>query len=84
MTDLSDIPPLDWAAARKRILAAGIFLGDELMAEDLAAQSDDDLNERPELIRFARKHEISLDWLVAGDGLPMLGPERTRRHPKRD
>ena len=84
MTDLSDIPPLDWAVARKRILAAGIFLGASDHAEKIAAQTDDQFNEDMAFINFARTFEISIDWLVTGEGMPMLDPERARRHPKRD
>jgi len=84
MIDLSDIPPIDWTAVRHRVRAAGIFRGASDHAEMVAAQTDDQLNEEMTFINFARTHEISIDWLVTGEGLPMLEPERTRRHPRPD
>lgn len=81
MIDLSDIPPIDWAAVRHRIRAAGIFLGETEFAEKVAGMTDDQLNDEADLIVFGIYNAISIDWLVTGEGLPMLDPERTRRHP---
>lgn len=61
--------------------AAGAFLGASDHAELVTAQNDDQLNEEMTFINFARTHDISIDWLVTGEGRPMLHVERVRRHP---
>lgn len=72
---------IDWAAVRLRVRAAGVFLGAHGDGDLVAAQTDEQLNEDPAFTNFAATHGISIDWLVTGEGLPMLHPERTRRHP---
>ena len=72
---------IDWGSVRHRVRAAGIFLGVSDFAEKVAGQSDDQLNEGPAFTNFAATNGISIDWLVTGEGRPMLDPERTRRHP---
>lgn len=72
---------IDWNAVRHRVRAAGIFLSVSDHAELIASQDNDQLNEGPAFTNFAVNHGISIDWLVTGEGRPMLHPERTRRHP---
>jgi hypothetical protein len=72
---------IDWSAVRQRVRAAGMFLGVLDDADRLSAHTDDQLNENPAFTNFAAKNGISIDWLVTGEGRPMLDPERVRRHP---
>lgn len=62
---LGNEPRLDWAKVRERIALAGRTLdipATEVSA--LLALSDDTLNESRELLHFAQRHELSLDWLL--------------------
>ena len=74
--------PIDWNAVRHRVRAAGIFLGVSDDADRVSAHTDDQLNEDPAFTTFAAKNGISIDWLVTGEGRPMLDVERVRRHPQ--
>jgi hypothetical protein len=71
---------IDWGAVRHRVRAAGIFLCVSEDADRVSAHTDDQLNEDPAFTNFAAKNGISIDWLVTGEGLPMLDVERVRRH----
>lgn len=81
IASLSISDMIDWNAVRHRVRAAGIILGASDFAETVAGQSNDQFNEDPAFTNFAATHGISIDWLVTGEGLPMLDVERVRRHP---
>lgn len=80
-TNLPETPPINWTNVRDRVRAAGTFLNVSHEAEQVAAQTNNQLNKDPAFTNFAAAHGISIDWLVTGEGLPMLDPERVRRHP---
>jgi hypothetical protein len=72
---------IDWNAVRQRVRAAGIFLGVSDDAERIAEETDVQLTEDKALTDFAATNGISIDWLVTGEGRPMLDAERVSRHP---